>query len=236
MDRLFTLAEHLDELRKRVIVSIATFCLATALCIPLSPYLLKIIKLPARDLIEKLVFFAPQDAFLIHMRLAFFAGFAISLPVILYQYWAFVRPAVADKFKGYASRFVLLCSLSFAAGCAFAYFVLIPPAIKFLLSFGGNELEPVISASSYITFITGVILACGLVFQMPVLSLLLTRIGLIDARFLRKKFSIAIVAIFVAAAVITPTTDVINMMLLALPMILLYEVSIWVSRFSGRRT
>jgi len=109
---------------------------------------------------------------------------------------------------------------------------LIPPALKFLLSFGGDMLQPLISAQKYISFLTTLIFGCGLVFEMPVLSFVLTKLGIVHARVLRNKYKYAIVIIFIIAAVITPTTDVFNMTLMAGPMIFLYELSIWVSFFA----
>ena len=106
--------------------------------------------------------------------------------------------------------------------------------MNFLLGFASDSLEPVISASKYIEFVIAIIVGCGIVFQMPVLSFILTRIGVVNARMLRKKYTYAIVVIFIAAAVITPTADIFNMLLLAIPMVVLYEASIWVSFFARR--
>lgn len=229
-----TLVEHLDELRRRIIISLIALGIATVASLPLSTYLLKILKLPAANLIGKLAFFSPQEAFLIYMRVSFLCGFFIAFPVISYQFWAFVSPAVEERFKRHIAYFIISCSIAFIAGCLFSYFILIPKALKFLLSFGSDDLEPVISATQYISFVTSIILSCGLVFQMPILSYLLTKLGLINAGMLRKKFGVAIVVIFVVAAVITPTTDVFNMLLLAIPMLFLYVISIWISAFAGR--
>ena len=163
------------------------------------------------------------------MRIALLSGLIIAMPIILYQVWVFIAPAIEERLKRRATYFVILCSLAFIAGCFFAYFILIPPAIKFLLSFAKDELEPVISASKYISFVISLILACGLVFQMPILSLILTKLGIINPQILRKKYKYAIVIIFIVAAIITPTPDAFNMLILALPMLFLYELSIWVS-------
>lgn len=235
MDKPLTLVEHLTELRKRIIISLVALGIASIFSLPFVPVLLKILKLPAQGLIEKLAFFSPQEAFLIYMRIAFLCGSAISMPVILYQFWAFVSPAIEERFKRYTTYFILFCFLFFITGCFFAYFILIPPAIKFLLSFANSELEPVISASKYVSFVTNFILGCGLVFQMPILSFLLSKIGVINHQFLRQKYKYAIIMIFVVAAVITPTPDAFNMLILAGPMLFLYEISIWISFFVGSR-
>ncbi len=166
---------------------------------------------------------------MIYMRIATLCGFIISLPVISYQFWVFVNPAIEERFKRHILLFILFCTLSFIGGCVFSFFFIVPPALKFLLGFAGKELVPVISGEKYISFVTGVIFGTGLVFQMPVLSLILTRLGIINALLLRRKYKYALVAIFIIAAIITPTTDVFNMLILARPMLCLYEISIWVS-------
>lgn len=229
MDRPLSLFAHLEELRKRIIISVVSLSIAVVISFSFSSGVLKILKLPASGVIEKLVFFSPQEAFLIHMNIALFSGLVISLPVILYQFWAFVLPAFEEKQKRYIGFFSTFCLISFIAGSLFAYFVLIPPALKFLLGFAKGELEPVISASKYISFLLSLILGCGVVFQMPVLSFLLSKIGIINAKILRNKYKFAVVIIFIIAAAITPTTDIFNMLALAVPMLLLYEISIWVS-------
>lgn len=229
MDKELTLVEHLSELRKRIIVCLVALGLGSVLTLPFASAALKILKLPAAGLIEKLAFFSPQEAFLIYIRIAFLCGLILAMPVILYQVWVFILPAMEERFKKSAAYFVLFCFTAFVFGGLFAYFLLIPPALKFLLSFAKDELQPVISASKYISFIIGLILGCGLVFQMPILSFLLTKLGVIQHQILRRKYKYAVVIIFLVAAIITPTPDAFNMLILALPMLFLYEISIWVS-------
>jgi len=234
-DRSLTLIEHLNELRKRILISLAALVIATLSSLPFASAVLKVLKIPAGGVIDRLVFFSPQDAFLIYMRIAFLCGFTISLPVILYQLWVFISPALEERFKKGAGRFVFICFVAFILGCCFAYFVLLPPALRFLLSFAKEELVPVISANNYISFITGLILSCGLIFQMPVLSFILSKIGVVQAHFLRKQYRYAIVVILILAALITPTSDIFNMLMLAFPMLLLYEVSIWIVSMNERK-
>lgn len=229
MDKTLTLVEHLGELRKRVIVCLFALGLTSVFSFPFACGLLKLLKLPAHGLIEKLAFFSPEEAFLIYMRIAFLSGIIISMPVILYQAWGFISPAVEERFRRYAFWFILACLGFFIGGCLFAYFILIPPALKFLLSFALDELAPVISAGKYISFVTGLIFGCGLVFQMPVLSLILTKLKVINSRLLRQKYKYALVIILLVAAIITPTPDAFNMFLLAAPMLFLYEAGIWIA-------
>ncbi|MDD5135981.1 MAG: twin-arginine translocase subunit TatC [Candidatus Omnitrophica bacterium] len=231
----FTVTEHFEELRRRVIFSVLALIAATAVSVPFSPVVLKFLKYPSGGAIERLVFFGPEEAFLIYMRISVSAGVVIALPVMLFQLWAFLSPAIDERFRKYAFLFVSVSFLVFLLGCSFSYFILLPAALKFLLSIGRTDLEPVISAARYISFVTGLILACGIVFEMPVVSFFLTRIGVINAGMLRRKFLYAVVVIMIIAAVITPTGDAFNMLMLALPMLALYEVSVWVSFFSAKR-
>ena len=232
MDNELSLVEHLNELRKRIIICLFALGGATLLSLPFASQLLKILKLPARGAIDRLVFFSPEEAFLIYMRISILCAFTISIPVILYQLWGFCSPAMEARLRKHSGFFIISCSISFIAGAIFAYFILLPPALKFLLGFAKEDLEPLISAGKYISFITGIIFASGLVFQMPVLSFILAKLGVINSRTLRRKYKYAIVIIFIVAAVITPTPDAFNMSLLALPMLCLYEISIWITHFA----
>ncbi len=232
MDNELSLVEHFSELRKRIIICLVALGAMTLLALPYASPLLKILKFPARGVIDRLAFFSPEEAFLIYMRIGVLCGFILSLPVILYQLWEFCSPAMEKRVRKHSTFFIVSCFVSFVAGSLFAYFILLPPALKFLLGFAKEDLEPVISAGKYISFVTGVIFASGLIFQMPVLSFILAKLGVINARVLRKKYKYAIVIVFIVAAVITPTPDAFNMSLLALPMLCLYEISIWVAHLA----
>jgi len=229
MEKEMTFWEHLEELRVRIIVCFISLVVGMIVGFPLSKVGLKILKIPGAEVINKLVFFSPQEGFLIYFRISFLISLILSLPVILYQIWAFISPAIDEKIRRYILNFIFSGTISFVAGIIFVYFVLLPPCLKFLLSFGSTELEPVISANRYISFVTTLLIAGGVIFQMPVLSFLFTKIGLINWHFLRDKFRYAVLIIFILAALITPTVDVFNLLLLAIPMIILYTISIFVS-------
>ena len=232
MRKRLTVIEHLEEFRQRLVKMALAFVAALFVTSPFCVKILVFLKRPASGLIDKLAFFSPQEAFSVYMRVAFFAAFLLSLPVILYQVWQYIALAISRRFRYAAIIFIFFATFAFLCGCACAYFILIPPALKFLMSFAGDELVAVISAQHYISFVVGVMFACGLVFQMPILSYLLGKLGVITPKFLRSKYSYAIVIIFIAAAIITPTPDPFNMLVLALPMVLLYEISIWVCYFA----
>ncbi|MCM8829735.1 MAG: twin-arginine translocase subunit TatC [Candidatus Omnitrophica bacterium] len=229
MDKEMNFWEHIEELRRRIIVCLITLTVGMMVGFPFSRYVLRILKLPGCSVIDKLVFFSPQEGFLIYLRISFLIGLVLAFPVILYQVWAFIAPAIEKKFRRYILNFVFSGTIFFVIGMCFIYFILLPPAFKFLLSFASTEMEPVISATRYISFVIALLVAGGLVFQMPVLSFLFTRIGLINWRFLKDKFKYAVVIIFILAALITPTVDIFNLLLLAIPMIFLYGASIFVS-------
>lgn len=233
MNKNLTFVEHLEELRRRIIICLIVFSIGIIFTFPFSGNILRILRFPAVGLIDKLAFFSPTEAFLAYFKISLVSGFVISLPVLLYEAWAFISPAIEQRFRRYTVSFVTFFLLAFISGCTFAYLVLLPAALKFLLSFGKGEFEPVISIGKYISFVLAIILCTGLVFEMPVLSFLLSKLGILNYRFLRKKFKYAILVIFIIAAVITPTPDVFNMILLALPMLFLYEVSIWISYLAG---
>lgn len=235
MEKELTLVGHLSELRSRIIVCLAALAIGSLASLSFASVILGVLRLPAAGLIERLVFFSPQEAFAIYMQVAVLCGWFISMPVILYQLWRFISPAIEERLKRHISSLIFFCFIAFVCGGLFAYFILIPPALKFLLSFAKEELEPVISAQKYISFMSGLIWGCGFVFQMPLLSFIFTKTGMINARMLRSKYKYALIAILIIAAGITPTTDVFNMLILALPMVFLYELSIWVSALAYRR-
>lgn len=235
MNKELTFVEHLEELRRRLMISAISIALAGIFAFPFASNILKVLRSPASDTIGALVFFAPADAFLIHLKIAFFIGLAVSIPVILCQLWAFISPAIEINTKRAGLLFLLSSLGAFALGAGFGFFVLLPAAIKFLLSFSQGTLQPLISASSYISFVLGLTLGCGIVFEMPVLSFLLSKAGIIDCYFLRKARKFAAIAIFITAAIITPTPDIFNMTVMAIPMFFLYELSIWVSMLSRRK-
>lgn len=235
MDKELTFVEHLEELRSRIIVSLILIAAIGIFAFPFAPKILALLKAPSSGVIGKLVFFDPAEAFLIHIKIAFVTGIIISMPVILYQLWAFISPAFGSKTKRRGVLFLFSALTAFTLGASFGFFVLLPTAIKFLLGFSGESLEPLISVSSYTSFALGLIVGSGLVFEMPVMSFILSKMGMVNHRFLRRVWKYAVIIIFIVAAIVTPTPDIFNMTILALPMLFLYELSIWVSKLSGKK-
>jgi len=164
-----------------------------------------------------------------------YTAIAVSIPLLLWQIWMFISPALYKHERSYVTPFIGLSSVSFVLGAAFAYYILLPPALKYLLGLGGGEFQLLLKASDYLDFIMIVMLAMGVIFQMPAISYVLARIGLITAGFLVRIWKISLVVILIVAAVVSPTGDIPNMLLFAAPMILLYIVSIFIAWFFGKK-
>jgi sec-independent protein translocase protein TatC len=183
---------------------------------------------------NKLDFLAPTEAFWVQMKIALIVGLFVAAPAILWQVWRFVAPGLYEHEKKYAAPFVIVGTLLFAGGGAFALFVVVPYAIAFLLSFGTSDLVPMISIGSYMDFLLKFTLAFGLVFELPLAITLLSRMGVVTPRLLAKNRKYAVLGAFVTSAILTPTPDAFNQALMAGPLIILYEVGIVAARIFGR--
>lgn len=230
-----SLKGHLAELRQRILVCCLLVFIFFLIIFPHASVCLSFLQLPSAGLIGRLTFFAPAEAFLSLFKIAFFFALVVSSPVIFYQLWAFIRPALDREARTQGVLFLLSFVLAFISGVIFAFLFLLPAALKFLIGFSGRTLLPLISVSEYVSFVVSLLLGCGVVFEMPVLSYLLSRAGILDGRTLRKYWKYAFLLILIMAAALTPTPDVFNMFLLAMPMLALYEFSIWVAGWGARR-
>ncbi|MBF0121849.1 MAG: twin-arginine translocase subunit TatC [Candidatus Omnitrophica bacterium] len=235
MDKELTLIGHLSELRQRILLSLGIIFVLMLFTFSHASDILTILKYPAIGFIDKLVFFSPTEAFSAYFKIAFFSALFLSVPAILYQFWAFISPALEKDTQKQGAAFLVFSILAFVSGVIFGFFLLLPAAIKFLIGFSQGVLIPMISVSSYVSFVTGLLFGCGLVFEMPILSYLLAKAGILNYQLLRKYWKHAVVVIFIVAAIITPSPDAFNMCLMAMPMIILYEISIWVAKFSNRK-
>ncbi|MCA1621931.1 MAG: twin-arginine translocase subunit TatC [Acidobacteria bacterium] len=182
---------------------------------------------------DKLVVRTAVEPFSLYLQVSLYAAICLSVPFLLWQVWAFIAPGLYPHERGWALPFVTMSSLSFVGGAAFAYYVLFPPAVTYLLGLGEN-FRLFLNASDYFDFIIIVMLAMGVVFQMPAVTYVLSRIGLVDARFLVSHWKVSAVIILIAAAVLSPTNDVPNMMLFAAPMVVLYLISVLVAWMFAR--
>ncbi|HQU93224.1 MAG TPA: twin-arginine translocase subunit TatC [Pyrinomonadaceae bacterium] len=186
------------------------------------------------DLGEKLVVQTAQEAFTLYVTVSLYAAIAVSIPFLLLQIWGFISPALYQHEKSYVTPFIALSSIAFVAGAAFAYYILFPPAVGYLLGVA-EEFRPLLRATDYFDLITLIMLAMGVIFQMPAVTYVLARIGLVSPKFLIGNWKIALIIILIVAAFVSPTGDIPNMMLFAMPMIVLYVFSIFIAWFFGKK-
>jgi sec-independent protein translocase protein TatC len=219
--------QHLEELRWTIIRSLVSIALLSAVCYFFSRQIIEILRYPGpKDM--KLIFLSPTEGFMIYIKVAIFSGLILSLPYIAYEFWKFIVPGLLEKEKKLVRPIAFYTVLCFVVGAAFAYFLIIPFGLKFLMSFQTDFMEATITIGKYIGFVVTLLLVFGVIFELPVLAFLLTHIGLLTPQFLREKRRYGIVIIFIVAAILTPP-DAFTQLMLAFPLMLLYEVSIWVS-------
>ncbi|MBC8473651.1 MAG: twin-arginine translocase subunit TatC [Candidatus Omnitrophica bacterium] len=229
MDERLTLVEHLDEVRARLLKSVVFVIIVSCVLYSIIGALMPILIRP----VKRLVFIAPQEAFVVNIKIAFLGGIFFSSPYLLYQVWQFVSVALEKKERKHVFVFGLLSFVLFLLGCSFGYFVILPIAMKFLLGFATDAISPMITVSKYVSFVGTIVFAFSFVFQLPLIMLFLTKIGMVTPVFLSKKRRHAIVGMFVAAAILTPP-DVITQCLMAGPLLVLYEIGIMFSKWAYR--
>lgn len=230
LDSPLPLTEHLEELRKRIIRAVICIIIMSCILYNFMDVLVPILVRP----VGKLVFTSPQEAFVANIKLAFWGGFFFSSPFVLYEVWQFVSRGLKENERRYIRIFGPLSFILFILGAVFGYFVIIPIGIKFLLGFATDFVTPMITINNYISFIGGITLAFGVVFELPLVILFLTKMGIVTPEFLVEKRRHAIVLIFIAAAFLTPP-DVITQCLMAFPLLALYEIGIIFSKISYKK-
>ena len=232
-----TFLDHLDELRKRIVWAVASVAVAFAACWIFAGELYDIASAPIRmNPAVTLAVVRPQDIFSLHMKVTLVAAVFAAAPLVLLQAWLFISPGLHPHERRWAVPFVLSGSVLFITGGAFGYYVAFPLALNFLLDWiAAARLTPIINAVEYFDLFFSIVMALGIVFQIPAVIFVLSRIGLVTAATLIKYFKHAVLACVVCAAILTPTTDFGNMLVIAGPMILLYCVGIVVAWVFGRR-
>jgi sec-independent protein translocase protein TatC len=230
-DERMTLVEHLDELRSRIIISIVAFGIAFALCFWQDNLMLDIANEPLPD-DRNPITFSPTEPFFTTVEVSAYGAAVLSLPIILFQVYAFVLPAFSPREKTTLTPFLLAMPLLFLAGIAFAYFVVLPAATQFLLNFNASEFIIEIRAREWYGFFGITLVAMGLLFQIPIAMLSLTRLEIVEAEWFAKNRRYAIFIISVVAAAL-PGGDPVSMLLIMVPLILLYEASIILARRFG---
>lgn len=223
-----TVLGHLAELRRRLIHSLIAVAITTAVSFVFAKQIFDILIRPAGDI--PLIYIEMTEMVGTYMRVCLAAGLALAMPYIIYQVIMFVAPALTRREKKYVYLILPWIFLMFVGGVIFGYFVLVPPAMKFLVTFGADIATPQIKIGNYISIITRLLLTIGLVFELPVVTTFLARLGVLKPRWLADKRRAAVIFAFILAAIITPTFDPINQSLVAIPLIVLYELSIWLAK------
>jgi sec-independent protein translocase protein TatC len=231
-DRL-TLVEHLDELRNRLIVCLVVFGVALALCFWQNHLLLEIAQGPLPDDRDQLITFGVTEPFTTTLTVSAYGAIALSLPIVLWQLYAYVLPAFSDAERRVVLPILLLFPLLFLAGIAFAYFVVMPAALRFLLDFNDGQFNIQLRARDYYSFFSMTEIACGLIFQLPLAIIAVTRLGIVRVEQLSENRRYAYLAIAILAAAL-PGVDPITMLIEMVPLLVLYELSILLARVLGR--
>jgi sec-independent protein translocase protein TatC len=228
--------EHLAELRNRLIKSAIAVTIATIVAFAYSDELLDFLIRPYRVAVPdgSLAYFRPTEAFSTVMRVSLFGGLILASPVIIYQVWRFVAPALTPREKRWSYPLAAVFAVLFVGGCAVGYLAL-ERGLIFLLDFGGDALTPVIGADYYLRFATRFILAFGVAFEFPVFLFALSAFGILPSSFLSSNRRWAVLIILIAAAIITPSGDPLTLLMLAIPMYLLYELTILAIRIVLKR-
>lgn len=245
---------HLSELRKRIVVSVIAILVFFIASFNFSEDIFRVLTMPMKSDIEfmisypfvtfvekagmvqqSLIFLAPAEALWVHLKIALIAGIIFAVPIIFHQFWKFISPGLVEKEKKYALPFIFISSGLFFFGALFCFVVVLPFAMKFLLTYKTESLTPMISVEKYIDFCLKFILAFGAVFELPLIIVFLTRLGIVTPQTLAKNRKYAVLLAFVTAAILTPTPDAFNQTLMALPIIVLYEGGLIASRFFLRR-
>jgi len=225
--------DHLEELRRRILYAIAAIAVFTIAGFFFAKKFLNIII--QRASLGTTYFFAPTEAFVAQIKVALFLGIVISFPFILYQTWAFIGPGLTKNERRISLSYMSSGVVLFAVGILFGYHILIPYGLRFLLSFGSEMIQPLMNIGKYLNFFLWCLLGSGLLFQLPLLLFFLMRLGIVDVDTITKHRPEAIVGVLILCAVITPTGDFFTLLLLSIPLMLLFELSILLAKLLKRR-
>jgi sec-independent protein translocase protein TatC len=237
VEEKMSLISHLEELKTRLIRVSIVVGLGFGICYFFRDWSFRVITKPLVDAMpsqSSMIFTGLPEAFFIHMKIAFFASLLFTAPYTLFEIWRFIAPGLYRDEKKYVFPFLFFSTLLFGSGVLFGYFVALPPAFAFFVSFSTDFLKPMISFKEYLSLTLKFLLAFGLSFEMPVFIFFLAKIGIVNSKMLAKQRRYAILIIFIAAAILTPSPDALSQILMAIPLMFLYEVSIFVAKFARR--
>ena len=232
-----TFIEHLTELRKRLIISFLAVGVGFGGCYIFSKQIFNFLTIPLQKSLppgSTMIFTSLPEAFFTYLKVSLLAGVFVASPMVLYQIWLFVAPALYSHEKRYVVPFVIISTLLFLAGGAFGYFIVFPYGFKFFMSFATDYIQPAPKLKEYLSFCSMLLIAFGLVFELPVFILFLAKLGVVDAKMLSKNRRYVILIIFIGAAILTPP-DVVTQVMMAIPLLALYEVSIFLAKLVGKK-
>jgi len=232
-DKKLSALKHLAELRRRLIRCVIAVSITSVISFVFAKQIFHILILPTEGI--NLIYIEMTEMIGTYMKVCLVSGIILAMPYLIYQLLMFISPALTRKEKKYVFTILPWITLMFMGGVAFGYFVLVPPATRFLITFGSDIAIPQIKIGNYISVVTRLLLAVGLVFEMPLVTTVLVRLGVITPQWLSNKRKLAIIFAFILAAIITPTFDPINQSLVAIPLIMLYEMSIWLAKLVQRK-
>ncbi|MBF0122608.1 MAG: twin-arginine translocase subunit TatC [Candidatus Omnitrophica bacterium] len=226
---------HLEEIRRRILFILAFFVIVCGLLFSQGYAMIAFLEEPAREFSKIFIFIDPTEAFAVYVKVVLLAAFMASFPVMVSQLWAFLSPVLSLSSRKAILAWIFFSLVCFYGGITFAYTILLPAAIHFLIGFGEGIASPAITISRYISFVSMMLLAGGCIFQIPVIMGILTEAGVVDVRKFSGSRKHAILILVIVAAMISPTTDIVNLLLFAGPMIALYEAGILLSWMVGQR-
>ncbi len=234
-DKKMPVTEHLEELRSRLIRIISAIVVGTVICYFFRQQILDFLQVPVKKTLgdEPLRFFKLMEPFIVHIKVSVYSGIFFSVPIILHQLWVFVAPGLLDQERKYLLPFIFMGSIFFLLGASLCYYIILPYGTAFFINFAPS-LKPTINIADYISFCIRLILVFGIVFELPLILVLLSKIGLISHKGLRKKRKYAYLLFFVIGATLTPP-DPLTQTLMAGPLILMYELSILLTRIFGKK-
>ncbi len=224
--KALTFLDHLDELRRRLLISFVAVTLGAVACYFFSDGLIRFLLRPLGTEAGPLYFFSPSEAFLLKVKVSLFAGFLAASPVVMSQLWLFMSPALYPNERKIVIPLTALTTLLFLTGSAFCFWVVMPPALHFLIGMQSDVLKPLISTGSYVSFVSGMVLAFGVAFNLPVFTLAAVSFGFVTRKQLARYRRHAVLIIFIVAAVLTPSPDIASQIFLAVPLIILFELSL----------
>ncbi|VAX24416.1 Twin-arginine translocation protein TatC [hydrothermal vent metagenome] len=223
---------HLEELRWRMIYCAVTVFVVFIALYAISDALFQIVRKPIGT---ELIFLAPAEAFFVYLKISIYTAIIVSIPMILYQVWEFVAPGLLDAERKYTGAFVIFGTLFFLIGAGFCYEIVLPLGLHFLIGYAGEGLTPMISVGAYISFMFKLVLAFGAIFEMPIVIVFLAKMGIVNPASLREKRGYVVVGSFIVASILTPP-DIFTQIIMAFPIIILFELSIIVAGFIVKKS